>query len=158
MNFGFGGLALLAATLSFRDAWLARSGRIDEMSLQLPGFLKTRIRGVIRTGAKARNFVIAAFVSGLVISLLELACTGQVYAPIIYQIQQGKLDAVLWLVIYNLAFITPLIVIFLLAYGGLRSEKLIAIQQKHTTAVKIGLGILFVVLALVILMANGHRV
>ena len=44
----------------------------------------------------------------------------------------------------------------LLAYGGLRSEKLIAIQQKHTTAVKIGLGLLFVVLALVILMANGR--
>ena len=45
------------------------------------------------TGARARNFVIAAFVSGLVISLLELACTGQVYAPIIYQIQHGRLDA-----------------------------------------------------------------
>jgi HEAT repeat protein/cytochrome c biogenesis protein CcdA len=155
MNLGFGLLALLAAFLSFRDAWLARGGRLDEMTLQLPGFLKSRIRSVIRTGAKARNFVIAAFVSGLVISLLELACTGQVYAPIIYQIRQGKLDAVLWLVIYNLAFITPLIVIFLLAYGGLRSEKLIAIQQKHTTSVKIGLGLLFLGLALVILLTSG---
>ncbi len=46
--------------------------------------------------------------------------------------------------------------IFQLAYSGLRSEKLIAIQQKNTTAVKIGLGVLFVVLALVILLANGH--
>jgi ATP-binding cassette subfamily C protein CydD len=58
-----------------------------------------------------------------------------------------------------LAVIVPvfvLIVIFLLAYGGLRSEKLIAIQQKHITAVKIGLGLLFVVLALVILLANGR--
>jgi cytochrome c biogenesis protein CcdA len=156
MNFLFGGLALIAAILSFRDAWLARGGRLDEMTLQLPGFLKTRIRGVIRTGAKARYFVIAAFVSGLLVSVLELACTGQVYAPIIYQIQQGKLDAVLWLVIYNIAFIIPLIVIFILAYGGLRSEKLIAIQQKHTTAVKIALGILFLALAFVIVFTSTH--
>jgi cytochrome c biogenesis protein CcdA len=127
-----------------------RAGRLDEMTLQLPGLLKDRIRSVIRTGARARNFVIAAFVSGLVISLLELACTGQVYAPIIYQIQHGRLDAVLWLVIYNLAFITPLIVIFLLAYGGLRSETLINFQKRHTFAVKLALALLFLGLALFI--------
>ena len=147
LNLGFGLLALLAAWLSLRDGLRARAGRLDAMTLQLPGFLKERIRGVIRSGARARNFVIAAFLSGLVISLLELACTGQVYAPIIYQIQKGRLDAVLWLVIYNLAFIAPLVVIFLLAYGGLRSETLVTFQKKHTFAVKLGLALLFLCLA-----------
>jgi cytochrome c biogenesis protein CcdA/HEAT repeat protein/glutaredoxin len=151
MNYGFGGLALVAAWFSARDALRARAGRMEDMTLQLPGLLKDRIRGVIRSGARARNFVIAAFVSGLVISLLELACTGQVYAPIIYQIQKGRLDAVLWLVIYNLAFVTPLIGIFLLAYGGLRSETLVEFQKKHTFSVKLGLAALFLVLAAVIL-------
>lgn len=155
MNYSFATLALVAAAYSFRDAYRARGGRLDEMTLQLPAFLKTRIRGVIRSGAKARNFVIAAFISGLLISLLELACTGQVYAPIIYQIQQGRLDAIAWLVTYNLAFVAPLIVIFLLAYGGLRSETLIGFQKRHTTSVKLALGLLFVVLAGVILF--GHR-
>lgn len=154
MNLGFAALALLAAALSFRDAWRARGGKLDEMTLQLPGFIKNRIRGVIRSGARARNFVIAAFISGIVISLLELACTGQVYAPIIYQIQQGRLDAVLWLVIYNVAFIIPLVVIFLLAYSGLRSESLVAFQKKHTSTVKIGLGLIFVVLAIIILVGQ----
>ncbi|MEI6653292.1 MAG: HEAT repeat domain-containing protein [Verrucomicrobiota bacterium] len=150
LNLSFGLLALFAAWLSLRDALRARAGRLDAMTLQLPGFLKERIRGVIRSGARARNFVIAAFLSGLVISMLELACTGQVYAPIIYQIQKGRLDAVLWLVIYNLAFIAPLIVIFLLAYGGLRSETLITFQKRHTCAVKLGLALLFLFLALFI--------
>ncbi|MEI6605468.1 MAG: HEAT repeat domain-containing protein [Verrucomicrobiota bacterium] len=150
LNLFFGLLALVAAWLSLRDALHARAGHLDAMSLQLPGFLKSRIRGVVRSGARARNFVIAAFISGLIISILELACTGQVYAPIIYQIQKGKLDAVLWLVIYNLAFIAPLIVIFLLAYSGLRSETLIEFQKKHTFAVKLGLAILFLFLALFI--------
>ncbi|HEX7260283.1 MAG TPA: cytochrome c biogenesis protein CcdA, partial [Luteolibacter sp.] len=150
----FAALALFAAILSFRDARRARQGRLDEMTLQLPGFLKDRIRGVIRTGARARRFVIAAFLAGIAISFLELACTGQVYAPIVYQIQQGKLDAVAMLILYNLAFIAPLIAIFALAYGGLRSESLIALQKQHTFAVKIALGLLFVLLAAFILLGE----
>ncbi|MCW1924569.1 HEAT repeat domain-containing protein [Luteolibacter arcticus] len=146
----FGGLALVAAFLSFRDALKARAGKIDEMSLQLPGFLKDRIRGVIRTGARARRFVAGAFFAGLAISFLELACTGQVYAPIIYHIQQGRMDAVAWLLAYNLAFIVPLIVIFGLAFTGMTSNALIAFQTKHTFAVKVALGLVFVALAWVI--------
>lgn len=154
MNYGFASLALVAAYLSFRDASRARGGKLDDMTLQLPSFLKTRIRGVIRTGAKARHFVIAAFISGILISLLELACTGQVYAPIIYQIQQGNHDAFAWLVTYNLAFVAPLVAIFLLAYGGLRSETLIDFQKRHTTSVKTALGLLFIALALLILFSD----
>lgn len=159
MNYLFAALALVAAWLSLRDALHARAGRMDEMTLQLPTFLKDRIRKVIRTGAKARNFVIAAFISGVLISFLELACTGQVYAPIIYQIQKGRLDAVLWLALYNLAFVTPLIVIFLLAWSGMRSETLIAFQKKHTASVKFALALLFFVLSLFILFGQkwlGH--
>lgn len=147
----FGGLALIAAYLSFRDALKARAGKLDEMTLQLPGFLKQRIRGVIRTGAKARNFVIAAFLAGLVISFLELACTGQVYAPIIYSIQQGKRDAVMWLLAYNLAFIVPLVVIFGMTFAGMSNKALIEFQSKHTFAVKMALCLVFVALAGVIL-------
>jgi len=154
MNYGFGILALVAAMLSLRDARLAHAGRMGEMALQLPGALKERIRKVIRVGARARNFIIAAFISGLIISFLELACTGQVYAPIIYQIQKGRLDAVWWLVIYNLAFIMPLIAIFILAYSGVRSEALAAFQKKHTFGVKLALAALFLGLALVIFMGS----
>jgi cytochrome c biogenesis protein CcdA/HEAT repeat protein len=146
----FGGLALVAAFLSFRDAMKARAGKLDEMSLQLPGFLKDRIRGVIRTGTRARRFVAGAFFAGLAISFLELACTGQVYAPIIYHIQQGRMDAVAWLLAYNLAFIVPLIVIFGLAFTGMTSNALIAFQTKHTFGVKLALGLIFVTLAWVI--------
>jgi cytochrome c biogenesis protein CcdA/HEAT repeat protein len=151
MNFVFAAFALLAAFLSFRDGWRAGRGRMDEMTLQLPGFLKNRIRSAIRTGAKARRFIISAFVTGLIVSLLELACTGQVYAPIVYQIQQGRAGAVAWLVLYNLAFILPLTVIFLLTWAGLRSEHLVAFQKKHTRAVKFALGLLFCTLAALIL-------
>ena len=151
LDWGFAGLALVAALISFRDAAKARAGKLDEMSLTLPAFLKDRIRGVVRTGAKARRFVIAAFVAGILISFLELACTGQVYAPIIYSIQQGKLDAVAWLLAYNLAFITPLIVIIAMAFTGMSNKALIDFQTRHTFSVKIALGLIFLALAAVIL-------
>ncbi len=155
LNYAFGALAFIAALLSLRDAFRARAGRLDEMTLQLPSALKDRIKGVVRTGARAHRFVIAAFLSGLAISFLELACTGQVYAPIIYQIQRGNLDAVTWLFLYNVAFIIPLAVIFIMAYTGLRAEALITFQQKHTFSVKLALAILFLGLAVFIIF--GHR-
>lgn len=151
LDWAFAGLAIIAALISFRDAAKARKGKLDEMTLTLPAFLKDRIRGVIRTGAKARRFVIAAFVAGVIISFLELACTGQVYAPIIYSIQQGKMDAVVWLLAYNLAFITPLIVIFAMAFTGMSNKALIDFQTRHTFSVKIALGLVFLALAAVIL-------
>jgi len=154
MTYLFASFALLVAVLSLRDGIRALRGRIQDMTLQLPSFLKQRIRGVIRKGAKSRSFVIAAFVSGIIISFLELACTGQVYAPIIFKIQQGSVDAVLYLLYYNLAFISPLILIFILAYRGMTSSALIKFQEKHTATVKFATAILFFLLVIVILFGD----
>ncbi|QQL43981.1 HEAT repeat domain-containing protein [Sulfuriroseicoccus oceanibius] len=151
MTYVFAGFALLVAVMSMRDAIKARRGALDDMSLQLPGFLKKRIRSVIRDRARARNYVVAAFVSGILISFLELACTGQVYAPIIFQIQQGQADAVAYLLLYNLAFVLPLLVIFVLAYRGMTSASLISFQKNHTAKVKFAMALLFMALAVVIL-------
>lgn len=143
---------LVVAVLSWRDARLASQGRLQDMSLQLPGFLKERIRGVIRTGTRVNRFVIAAFGAGVVISVLELACTGQVYLPtIVYAMKSGASNATGFLLLYNLAFIVPLATVFGLAWGGLRSDALIRFQHRHTAKVKYALallfGLLFVVLA-----------
>lgn len=154
LNYIFAAFALLVAVLSFRDYLRARKGKLDEMTLQLPSFLKNRIRGVIRKGAKSSRFVIAAFFSGIAISFLELACTGQVYAPIIYKINQGSADAVSMLVIYNLAFVLPLIVIFALAMGGMKSNALIQFQQKHTAMIKLLTAGLFFLLFAVLLFSE----
>ena len=143
---------LVIAFLSFRDAKRARQGRLQDMTLQLPGFLKTGIRGVIRTGAKSSHFVIAAFISGLIIAALELACTGQVYLPtIVYAMKTGVASATAFLLLYNIAFIVPLSIIFILAWRGMKSETLVRFQKNHTATVKYALGCLFLGLFLMIL-------
>ena len=154
LNYIFAGFALLVAFLSFRDWWRARQGRLEDMTLQLPSFLKNKIRKVIRENSKSSLYVFAAFGTGVAISVLELACTGQVYAPIIYKINQGNQDAVTMLIIYNLAFVLPLIVIFGLAMGGMKSNALIDFQKNHTSKVKLLTAILFFALASILLFST----
>ncbi len=147
LNYALAAFALVLSVLSFRDAQFAARGQAGQMALQLPESLKTHIRGVIRTGSRAPRFVAAAFGAGVVISLLELACTGQVYLPTIqYMLRMGRAGAVGPLLIYNTAFIIPLVAVFGLAWTGMRSETLIRFQQRHTTVVKICTGVLFLLL------------
>ncbi|HEX8297092.1 MAG TPA: hypothetical protein VF593_12380, partial [Chthoniobacteraceae bacterium] len=156
LNYLLAAFALIVAALSFRDAQLAAQGRHAEMTLQLPGMLKERIRTTIRTGARATRFVAAAFGAGIVISLLELACTGQVYLPtILYMLRAGESGAVGHLLIYNVAFVLPLVVVFLLAWSGLRSEALVRFQQRHTAWVKVLTGVLFLLLAALLLFGSA---
>ena len=57
------------------------------------------------------------------------------------------------LLLYNIAFVLPLIVIFVLAWLGMRSDALIAFQKKHTAAVRFATGMLFLSLWIVLLVA-----
>lgn len=153
LNRALGLVALLLAWLSLRDGWRALRGDLSEMTLQLPEFLKTRIRGVIREQSRSTHFIIAAFMSGVIISFLELACTGQVYLPtIIYMLRQGSMSALGSLVAYNLAFVLPLVIIFLLAYGGMTNEAMIRFQKKHTALVCFATAALFLALWVVLLL------
>ncbi|HID62094.1 MAG TPA: hypothetical protein EYP49_05055 [Anaerolineae bacterium] len=76
-------LCLILAVISFLDFLKARRGSPGEMTLRLPLRMRRWINRVIREGARMRAFVAVAFITGFVISLIELACTGQVYLPTI---------------------------------------------------------------------------
>jgi hypothetical protein len=91
-----------------------------------------------------------AFFTGFLVSLLELACTGQVYLPtIMFVMSVPELagQAFLYLVLYCVMFILPLIVVFVLSYLGTTSEQLGAFINRHTAAIKLATALLFVALA-----------
>jgi cytochrome c biogenesis protein CcdA/peroxiredoxin len=144
------------AVLSFRDYFLARRGRLEDMTLNLPESLRGRINAVIRRGKRARFYVSAAFVTGLIVSLLELACTGQVYLPTIIfvtSVPELRATALSYLVLYNLLFVLPLVVVFVLVYFGTTSKQLTAWLRRHARSVKLGLAGFFAVLAVWLLFA-----
>jgi cytochrome c biogenesis protein CcdA len=158
LNWGMAFFAFVIMVLSIRDGIRCLHGRLEDMTLQLPDFLKRGIRTVIRTGARQSHFVIAAFLVGIIVSFLELACTGQVYAPTIGFIvkTRGPSAGVIgMLTLYNSAFVFPLFVIFLFAYFGMKSETLTAALRRHAALVKFCTAGLFLILVLFFLFGDA---
>ncbi len=138
------------AVFSFLDFLKARRGEIGDMTLNLPHSLRMRINAVIRKGRKSEAFVAGAFVTGMVVSFLELACTGQVYLPTIIFVMsrpEMRVRALIFLVLYNLLFTLPLVVVFVLAYYGTGSKQLTRFLQRRAATVKLGMTLLFAALA-----------
>jgi cytochrome c biogenesis protein CcdA/glutaredoxin len=148
-------MVLTLSALSFYDFTLIRRGRQPaDMKLQLPLFLKRRIHAAIRRQSKSGRLAIGAFLTGVVVSVLELACTGQVYLPTIVfvtGIEGLKAHAILYLLIYNVLFVLPLVIIFMVSYLGVSSRQIGAAMERHMDRVKLILGFLFLLLGVLLL-------
>lgn len=145
---------LILGILSFLDYIKCLKGKAADVTLQLPGFLKKGIHERIRNFARHEIAMIGtSFILGVVIAGMELTCTGQVYLPIVTMISepQHRVMAIFYLFLYNIAFIIPLAIVFLLVFFGLTSEKLANIFKKHMAGVKLGFAVLFGLMAVLII-------
>jgi cytochrome c biogenesis protein CcdA len=137
------------AALSIYDFTLIRAGRPAEMLLQLPKALKRQIHASVRTHVRTAALVGSSLVLGFLVSLFEFACTGQVYLPLLGYLarvhRQG--DAIGLLLIYNLCFIAPLLVVFAASYFGVSSGRITTLFQRHMGTVKLLLAVVFLGLA-----------
>jgi cytochrome c biogenesis protein CcdA len=116
----------------------------------LPGFLRRKTQDVVRQRMETERYVAGAFVTGFFISLLEFACTGQVYLPTIIfvtKIPGLRAQGLLYLFIYNICFIVPLVVVFLLAYRGMTAERLFFALRSRGKTVKLLTAVMFFCLA-----------
>ena len=144
-----GVFCLVLAVISFMDYRKAKKGQIEDMMLNLPEPLRKQINATIRKGRNTRNYIFGAFFAGVLISFLELACTGQVYLPTIIfvsSIPEMRLRALFFLIIYNLLFILPLVIIFVLVYFGTTSKDLTKFLHERAALVKLIMGIIFIAL------------
>ena len=140
------------AALSFRDAWRFKvSGDARDVMLQLPDSIKAKIHHVIRQGLGSRQLVLGSLVIGSVVTGLESVCTGQVYVPTLVFIIKGGSSvwlAAAYLLLYNLLFVTPLILTFILTYQGLRLQRLLQWSRANVIVSKVALGLFFVLMAI----------
>lgn len=152
--FGIALSALGLGVISLYDYWrYRRTGKTEVLKLQLPHLIKHMIHKVIRIQMNSPqlrpNSVklgLSAFIAGFVVSLLESACTGQVYLPTIVFVMglpELRARAFLYLVFYNLMFILPLIAIFLIALKGATSERFACFARRHLGKVKLVTAIFF---------------
>ena len=111
--------------LSLRDYYLARSGRYSEITLQLSLPMKKKLHRVIRHNNGGIFLFGGVIITGFMVSIIELACTGQVYLPTIaYMIQTDSSTlGIKSLLIYNTGFILPLIIVFAAGMNVHRTSK-----------------------------------
>lgn len=155
--------SLFLGIFSLYDYVQLKRGRPSRMTLQVPDSLKKRIHRIIRAKEgdleagkeiKTARFLLAAVVIGFIVTLLQSTCTSQVYLPTILfvaNIPSLRGSAILYLVLYNIVYILPLVIIFGIVYWGTTSQQLGFFLQRRTSTIKLSTAVFFFALAGVLL-------
>lgn len=138
--------------LNLRDAMRFHQSRDPKTLLfQLPGSIKMRIRAFAFSRWRGPAVVGSGLVCGLVVTLLESVCTGQLYLPtLVLMSRAGLTRARLLLLLYNAAFILPLLAVFALGAAGVGSHRLAVWSARNIVPSKVLLGVVFLVLAILL--------
>ncbi|MDD2646725.1 MAG: cytochrome c biogenesis protein [Patescibacteria group bacterium] len=145
-------LAFIVGLLNIKDYFWYGKGFLMEIPL--------RWRPTIKRILNSVTTPFGAFIAGFAISLFELPCTGGPYIVILGLLAKEvtRSTGIFYLLIYNLVFVSPLIILSLIIYKGLSTaSKLEAIRQKKIKLLHLIAGILMlgVATAMVISLIKG---
>ena len=138
-------IAIIAGILMIKDAFYPGRGP----SLAIPEGKKGIISRYIE-----KSTIPSAFVLGILVGMFELPCTGGIYLAILSMISlrtdvSGGLG---YLLIYNFAFILPLLVIIALVAWGLPPERVNEFRLEQRRVIRIIIGCIMFFFAAIILM------
>ena len=147
----FGLVGFVLCVLHLRDAFRYRkTGKASDMDMGLSKETHRGIHEKIRrfTDVHAWLMCPAAVLLGGIVSSMELACTGQVYFPVLMALASLGINGrfLLFLFLYNICFILPLAVITVLAAYGVGAKALGDWAKHHVFATKVIMAVLFAVL------------
>lgn len=161
VQWGMVGLCGVFLLLSLYDFIVyQRTKKSEKMLLQLPTNYKVYIHKVMRFFLKDKHssmwrLLLAAFLVGFVVSGVEAVCTGQVYLPtivvILKEVNQHFWRATEFLLFYNLMFILPLVLVFVLTLCGKESATFNNWLKKHLGLTKFLLCLVFLGLLILLL-------
>ena len=132
-------IALIAGILMIRDAFSE-----SRPLMAIPESRKGMIDQYVRKGT-----IPAALVLGVLVGMFELPCTGGIYLAILSLLSQSSTLAagVPLLLLYNLVFILPLLIILGVVYWGLPPERFSAFQARHKVVVRLCMAALMIGIA-----------
>ena len=159
-------MALLALSLfvlsflSFRDALRFRKIPVfSVVTLKLPEGVKVLIRKIAMESWSGPAVVLAGFGCAFLVTLLDALCTGQVYVPVLALISRepGAWRSFALLALYNLAFVFPLVAVFVLASKTTDAFQMAKWSSRNVIPAKIALGFAFAVLGLLVFPGLAER-
>ncbi|HRX64004.1 MAG TPA: cytochrome c biogenesis protein [Candidatus Absconditabacterales bacterium] len=142
-------LGIIVGLANLKDFFRYGKGFIMEVPLSRRPRLQKTIKSIVSP--------IGAFFTGFVISLFLLPCTSGPYITILgYLASESKninLRGYIYLAIYNIIFIIPMLIITLLVGLGFKSaEELAAIKKKNSKIIHLIVGLLMLGLGLYVLL------
>lgn len=137
---------ILAGLLELKDVfWYGRG-----FSLAIFPSEARRIEAYVK---RVSDKPLTAFVLGVFVALVELPCTGAVYLAVLTLMTFGgvAMNEVAFLVLYNLIFVLPLIVILFLVYREFSTTRFEAWRQKHKKLMRLAAGLVLIALGVFML-------
>ncbi len=100
-----------------------------------------------------RGTIISIVIAGVLVSAFELPCTGQVYLAILSMLSKEELkgQGYFYLLVYNLIFILPLVIILFIAAWGFDIKRMDSMRKETRKTVKILMGIIMLALGMFLL-------
>ena len=150
-------LALAFAFLTIWDIYIIHTDKKNienRIILKLGSKTKNFTHKLIRSNSRTKFIILGTIAIGIGVSFLELGCTGQIYLPVILFIIQQKFvfsKVLLLFIIYNFAFILPLLFIFTLTILGMTYERLLKWFQSNLIKLKLITAAVFLILGILIL-------
>ena len=108
----------------------------------------------MRKGLNFRYLLPGTFLIGCLVTLLESACTGQVYVPTLVLMSREAGAGSRWfllLLLYNVMFILPLLILFLAAWRGTTLSVFLHWSKANVVQSKIALGVFFLLLVSILI-------
>lgn len=151
-------ILMLLAVLSLRDAFrYGASHKPSDISVKLPSRLMRWAHAVMKGGMGHKSVVVGGLVTGVVVTALESVCTGQIYIPtLVMLIKCGggySSRAIGYLLAYNLMFVLPLVILFILVYQGLKWQAVLEWSKRNVVVSKTLMGLFFITMAVMMLVA-----
>ncbi len=136
---------IIGGLINVKELFFYKKG----FSLAIPASKKVVIEKYIH-----KTSIPAAVVLGFLVSAFELPCSGQVYLGILSILANSSMQVlgVLWLVIYNLIFVLPLIIILFLVYFDKKSNYFSNLKARQKKWLRFIMGVFMLLLGIAMLM------
>ncbi|MEI7856534.1 MAG: glutaredoxin domain-containing protein [Methanomicrobiales archaeon] len=140
-----GAVALLLGIITIADVLRNK----EHFILSIPESQKGMLGNYIRIASLP-----AAFVLGILAGILGFSCTGGIYISILGLIgrEMTIMAGLPWLVLYNLVYVLPLILITLVVAYGISPEQADSMRAKYKLTIRMIIGLILVALGAIILL------
>jgi len=161
------GVGLFSAIhLSGLSFWLSLIGALVAIGLGLVGVIDTLTKkeGFILGIPESKKAIIdeyirkaslpAAFTLGILVGIFELPCTGGIYLAILGLMSRDMtlMQGLPFLLLYNIIFVLPLILIILIVAFGIPPERADAWRIRHRRVLRIAVALVMIAIGVIIIL------